>query len=156
MKQASIAILLAAVGLCGPSALVAQDISADPISSTVSLSAGFSGDPRRIQVTSGGSIDASALGSPCVGRISNAPDVRLHYDSGSLPLIVSVSASTDTTLVVNAPDGLWYCDDDSGEGTNPSVRFNKPASGSYEIWIGTYSDGGFNSATLHISELTSQ
>lgn len=156
MKKASIAVFLAVTGVCGPWAAAAQDYSADPISSTVSLTAGFSDDPRRIQVTSGGSVDASDLGSPCVGRISNAPDVRLHYDSGSLPLILSVNASTDTTLVVNAPDGLWYCDDDSGAGTNPSVRFNKPASGSYEIWIGTYSSAEFNSATLHISELTSQ
>src|SRR5690606_41682480 len=57
-------------------------------------------------------------------------DVRLHWSGGgNLPLIFSVSSSRDTTLVVNGPNGRWYCDDDSGEGTNPSLRFGSPMAG---------------------------
>ena len=75
----------------------------------------------------------------------------------SLPLIISVASSADTTLVVNAPDGSFYCDDDGGvNGSNPSVRFNNPQSGRYEIWVGTYRSGSPQAARLHISEVSSQ
>lgn len=135
--------------------VTAQDVSATPNFGTVNLSAGFTPDPRTISVTSGGSIAASNVGSNCAGSISNAPDVRLSYTAGSLPLIISVNSSSDTTLVINAPDGRWYCDDDSGDGVNPSVRFNSPQSGRYEIWVGSYG-GGNAQATLAISEVSSQ
>lgn len=134
----------------------AQDRGADPSYGTVNLDAGFLPDPHRISLSSGGKTEASNLGSPCTGMIANAPDVRLVYSAGSSPLIISVNSDSDTTLVVNAPDGQWYCDDDSGEGVNPSVRFSKPMSGSYEIWVGTYSGSDFRPATLDISELYSQ
>ena len=134
----------------------AQDIGADPSYGTVNLSSGFEPDPHRISVSSGGKTDASGLGSPCTGMIANSPDIRLVYSNGSLPLIISANSDSDTTLVVNAPDGLWYCDDDTGEGVNPSVRFNKPMSGRYEIWVGTYEGTDYRSATVDISELTSQ
>jgi len=148
-------LLLAAFSLAsvaGPA--VAQDIDASATYQEIELDSGFSGDPRVIAVRAGGSIDASRLGSPCAGFIAGPPDVRLTYDAGSLPLLISAS---DTTLVVNAPDGRWYCDDDSGEAPlNPMVRFNNPASGRYEIWVGTFSDTASQPARLHISELTSQ
>ncbi|MFC3096499.1 hypothetical protein [Alteraurantiacibacter palmitatis] len=133
----------------------AQDVSATPNFGTLNLSAGFTPDPRTVSVTSGGSLSASDVGSGCAGSISNAPDVRLSYSAGSLPLIISVNSNSDTTLVINAPDGRWYCDDDSGEGTNPSVRFNSPQSGRYEIWVGSYG-GGSAQAMLAISEVGSQ
>ena len=57
------------------------------------------------------------------------------------------------TLLVNAPDGSWYCNDDSN-GLNPMVSWSSPRSGQYDIWIGTYGSGsGMASATLTISEL---
>ena len=59
--------------------------------------------------------------------------------------------------MVNAPDGSWYCDDDGGvNGMNPSIRFNRPASGRYEIWVGTYGSATTQPAQLHISEVGSQ
>ncbi len=134
----------------------AQDTGADPSYGTVELSSGFTPDPYQVNVSSGGNTDASGIGSPCTGMIANAPDIRLVYSSGSLPLIISANSDFDTTLVVNAPDGLWYCDDDTGEGVNPSVRFNKPMSGRYEIWVGTYSGTDYRPAVVDISELYSQ
>ncbi len=149
--------LLVAAALACASAAVAQDTSADPNYGTLSLEAGFANDPRVVSLRAGGNLPASEAGSNCRGFITDAPDVRLHYDAGSLPLIISVDADSDTTLVVNAPDGSFYCDDDGGEnGLNPSVRFNRPQSGRYEIWVGTYSAGVSRPARLHISELGSQ
>ncbi len=146
---------LAAVALTG--AASAQDFNANPNYGTVALTAGFTPDPYVVNVQSGGSLNAANLSSSCRGYISNAPDVRLTYTSGSYPLIISANSSTDTTLVVNAPDGSWYCSDDEGvNGMNPSIRFNGPQSGRYEIWIGTYGSSSLAPAQLHISEVSSQ
>ena len=133
------------------------DYSASPSYGTVSLSAGFEPDPRVISLQSGGSIPASNVSASCSGFIAGAPDVRLNYRAGDYPLILSVASSSDTTLVVNGPDGSWYCDDDGGvNGLNPSVRFNSPRSGQYDIWVGTYGSGALQAARLHISEVSSQ
>ena len=118
----------------------------------VYLSAGFTPDPQRVSLTAGGGIQASVVSSSCRGSIATAPDYQITYTAGSLPLAIQTQASTDTTLVVNAPDGQWYCDDDSGGGTNAQVYFSKPSSGVYDIWVGTYS-GGNNPATLLITEV---
>lgn len=155
MKTARLFLAATALVSCVGTAL-AQNTSLDPNYGTLHLEAGFNNDPRVISVDAGGTIAATRAGSECRGYITNAPDVRLHYDAGSLPLIISVDAGSDTTLVVNGPNGEFYCDDDSGEGTNPSIRLNNPDSGRYEIWVGTYSSGRAQPARLHISEVSSQ
>lgn len=135
----------------------AQNFNADPNYGVINLRAGFTPDPQVIGLRSGGQINAQSISSNCRGFISNAPDVRLVYSSGNYPLIISVNSGADTTLVVNAPDGRWYCDDDGGnEGLNPSIRFNSPSSGRYEIWVGTYGNASLNQAELHISEVSSR
>jgi hypothetical protein len=155
LRSFAIASSLALAAAAVPAA--AQNTNADPNYGTVSLRTGFAPDPRVVSLRAGGDIDAANVGSSCSGFITNAPDVRLVYSAGSLPLIISVAADSDTTLVVNAPDGRFYCDDDSGvNGLNPSVRFNSPQSGRYEIWVGTYRSGATQPARLHISELGSQ
>jgi hypothetical protein len=135
-----------------------QDFSRNPSFGTVTLTGGFTGDPRTVRVTAGGTLDATTLGSGCVGSMANAPDVRLQFTaSGSLPLIISVASDSDTTLAINQPDGSWICDDDGGEnGTNPAIRFSPAASGQYDIYIGHYAQGRRIPATLYISEISSQ
>lgn len=146
---------LAAIATAGVA--TAQNYSLNPTYGTANLNAGFSPDPYVVNVQSGGSINASNVSSSCRGFIANAPDVRLNYSSGSFPLIISANSSADTTLVINAPDGSWYCSDDEGaNGMNPSVRWNSPRSGQYDIWIGTYGSASLQPAQLHISELYTQ
>lgn len=147
------AAALAAVATAGVAA--AQNYGLQPTYGTVNLSAGFQPDPVNVDVLSGGRIDAATRFNGCRGFIAEAPDVRLNYRAGtSLPLILSVNSSADTTLVVNGPDGSWYCDDDGGNtGLNPSLRFGSPQSGQYDIWIGTYGNASNQRATLSISEL---
>ena len=131
----------------------AQNVNLDPTYGTVNLSAGFSDDPRLVELSSGGQIEASSISSSCRGYIANAPDVRLNYSAGSLPLMFSVASSADTTLVINAPNGRWYCNDDGASGLNPSIRFDSPSSGRYEIWVGTFGSSSLRTAILGISEL---
>lgn len=148
---------VALIALALPVTAAAQDVGAAPTFGEVSLSSGFTPDPYLVDLRSGGSIDAAeSLGGNCAGFVASAPDFDLYFNAGALPLIISVASSEDTTLVVNGPDGQWYCDDDGGDGLNPSVRFGNPQTGLYDIWVGTYADSSLQDATLSISELVSQ
>ena len=152
-------ILAAGAALLAMSAgaATAQNFGLNPNYGTVALAGGFTPDPYVVNLQSGGNIDASRLGGNCRGFITDAPDVRLNWTPGSLPLIISVAASADTTLVINGPDGQWYCDDDGGaNGLNPAVTFNPSRGGQYDIWVGTYGNASLQPAQLNISELYSQ
>lgn len=145
---------LAMLAMAG--AAEAQDWSLNPTYGSVSLSAGFSPDPYLISLQSGGSINsANSIGGNCRGYVANAPDFRLQYNAGGWPLIISVESGADTTLVVNAPNGRWYCNDDGGSGLNPSLRWDSPMSGQYDIYVGTYGNASLQNATLAISEVSS-
>ena len=157
----TIVTAMAAVAALAVSAGVvsAQDWRQPPNFGSVSLQTGFTPDPYNVNIIAGGSIDASRnISDRCRGYISNAPDFELLFTAGSsLPLVISANSSSDTTLVINGPDGSWYCDDDGGQqGLNPSLNFTRPASGAYHIWVGSYSAGQNPSATLSISELYTQ
>ena len=142
---------VAAIAVTG--AGLAQDPGAAPAFGSVSLDVGFTPDPYTVDITSGGTINARNLGGNCRGWVARAPDFDLYYGAGSLPLTIAADSNSDTTLVINGPDGRWYCDDDGGDGLNPEITFGSPQSGLYDIWIGSYSEGDYADATLSISEL---
>ncbi len=134
-------------------AAAAQNKSLMATYGSETLNAGFTPDPYTVNLTSGGSIQASSISSQCSGSIADAPDFQLTYNAGSMPLILRTDSTSDTTLVVNGPDGRWYCDDDGGaEGLNAQLRWGTPPSGTYDIWVGSYS-GRLESARLVITEL---
>ncbi|MEO5707663.1 MAG: hypothetical protein ABIT10_05675 [Alteraurantiacibacter sp.] len=149
-----LAIMVAGLAVLGGTAAHAQDVSRAPISGTINLDAGFVPDPKIISVTSGGRHDTSSnIGGACTGFVSGAADVRVNYNTASnVPLIFSVAADGDTTLVINAPDGQWYCNDDT-DGYNPQVRFDQPHTGRYSVWIGTYGGREQMPARLSITEI---
>lgn len=150
-------LLLSAMALACATGALAQDTSRRTNYGEVTLESGFNNDPRVVALQAGGDINASRAGSNCSGFITDAPDYRLFYTAGFLPLIISVASQADTTLVVNGPDGQFLCDDDGGvSGSNPSIRIDHPQSGRYEIWVGTYRSGQPQPARLHISEVGSQ
>ncbi|WP_298745735.1 peptidase S1 [uncultured Brevundimonas sp.] len=153
MKHFITALALAAT-LATPGAAAAQNAGLTANFGEIRLNAGFTPDPYRVNLTAGGSIDAytdTSLPAACVGDISNAPDYEVTYRAGSLPLVFRTRSSTDTTLIINGPDGRWYCDDDSWGDGDAEVRFNRPSSGTYDIWVGTF-NGGTASAALLITE----
>lgn len=122
-----------------------------------SLNAGFMPDPHTVYVTSGGSTNARDLnlGSGCVGYVTRDPDFILDYDSGMSMLRFFMEGDGDTALLINAPDGSWHCSDDSYGTTDPTVTFDSPSSGQYDIWVASYSSGENISGTLSITELDS-
>jgi hypothetical protein len=131
----------------------AQDFSAQPSFGSVTLNAGFTPDPYMVNITSGGAMRASNARSDCAGWVANAPDYSIDYNSGNFDLTIAAVSDRDTTLLINDPYGNWYCNDDGGEGLNPLLRFDNPASGRYDIWIGSYSQGVFADSTLSVSEI---
>lgn len=144
--------LFAAVAMaCIAGAAVAQDASLTANFGEVRLRAGFTPDPYTVSITAGGSVDGSRLPGACTGSISDAPDFELTYTAGSLPLIFRTLSSEDTTLIINGPDGQWYCDDDSYGDGDAMVRFNHPQTGTYDVWVGKFG-GGTASARLQITE----
>lgn len=122
-----------------------------------SLSPGFTPDPFRVSVVSGGALNVPTLNlaSGCVGYATSDPDYILDLTSSTSFLAIYNEGEGDTGLVVNAPDGAWHCDDDSHSGTNPLVSFSNAPSGQYDIWVTSYSVGDNISGTLHVTELSS-
>jgi serine protease Do len=131
------------------------DWRAEPRYGTLNLNVGFEPDPRTVEVDAGGDRQANGLGNECGGWIDfSRPDVDLNYSpgQGQYPLYISAVSQADTTIVVNDPQGRWFCNDDL-EGLNPGVVFQTPLHGNYNIWVGTLDAGPTQRATVRISEV---
>ncbi|MFN8452124.1 MAG: SH3 domain-containing protein [Anaerolineae bacterium] len=130
------------------------DYTASPNYGEANLSAGFSPDPYSVGMTSGGNVDVSYLGGSCAGFATSAPDLRINFGGGgsSLLRIYFIGSSGDATIVVNDPYGNFYCVDDSFGTVNPTIDFNNPAGGSYDVWVGSYASGTYISGTLYLTE----
>ena len=129
------------------------DYTASPNYGEANLSAGFSPDPYSVGMTTGGNVDVSYLGSSCAGFATTAPDLRVNFGGGaSLLRIYFVGTNGDPSMVVNDPYGNFYCVDDSFGTVNPTIDFNNPAGGSYDIWIGSYAANTTISGTLYLTE----
>lgn len=129
------------------------DLAAEATFEEIILRSGFTPDPRTIDMVAGGNIQAGNIASQCAGYIARVPDVELTYrDNGNYPLVFTFNSSADTTLVINGPDGNWYCDDDSDGNLNPRVTFSSPQGGIYDIFVGTF-DGEMANGTLSITEV---
>lgn len=118
----------------------------------VELTAGFTPDPHVVELAAGGTIAVQNTYPDCRGYVTAAPDFDVVYTAGDWPLYIRAFSQADTTLIVRAPDGNYYCDDDTF-GFNPQVYFPTPQPGLYDIWVGTYAEGDAQPAQLHISEL---
>ncbi|MCB9532148.1 MAG: hypothetical protein H6700_10315 [Myxococcales bacterium] len=133
-------------------ARVSLNYDAAPLFEHHNLTAPFQPDPFAITVRAGGN-DAIAeanvydpTGGTCNGWVNaGQPDIAITYTSRGTPLTFSVNSESDTTLIVNLPDGTWRCNDDANGNTlNPRLYFGDGMSGRYSVWVGTYQrDGTF-------------
>ena len=131
----------------------------------------------------GGRIDLAT----CVpylgpGFVVSRPDFRLQYrpspsggtsPTGTLPFALQSPSAVDTVLIVNAPDGTWHYNDDTGvfsrgvntgrwppraapllNGFDSSITFVNPLVGQYDIWTGSYNRSSNNPARLIVTEYT--
>jgi len=150
----TLALLATAAAIALPAAAQAQSLDYTLPSNfgSQNVTAGFLPDPIAVSIAAGGSVNAGQIGG-CAGYVSQNPDYEINYSAGGYALTFYVESGADTTLVINAPDARYYCNDDTN-GLNPQVRFANPQSGVYDIWVGTYSSSaGFPQSTLYITEL---
>lgn len=135
------------------------DYSLDATFFDEDLITGFTPDPASFPLQAGGYLLASDAQDGCAGFVAEAPDVRITYEAGDdYPLRIYVEGDADTTLLVNQPDGQWLCNDDRVDGDlNPEIMLDRPLTGQYDIWVGTYEDidtlGDFPQVELFVSEL---
>lgn len=121
-----------------------------PTYGSVKLSAGFTPDPFLKPVQAGGNLRTNLAGVNAF--VARAPDFSLHYQAGESALVFSAKSVGDTTLLINLPNGQWVADDDGGGGLDPMIRIDRPASGRYDIYVGTFQKD-LVAATLHITEI---
>ncbi len=145
--------------------VVSQDWTMDPTYEDLYLEEFFTPDPTVVEILAGGAIDlalSSVLGLPrsATGFVAMAPDLDLYYiTTGTMSLTIRVRGyGEDTVLLVNDPDGRWFFNDDSpdfedGGFLDPSITFNRPISGLYSIWVGTFSTSELVPVDLEITEL---
>jgi hypothetical protein len=129
--------------------------SATPNFGTINMGPGFQPDPTSVNVTSGGAIDARQLGigPGCIGWVTRQPDWVVNFSGTTGNLRFFVTGNTDTTLIVNAANGQWACNDDSFSTTSPTVDIPGAGPGHYDVWVGSYSQGNPAQAMLHVTEL---
>ncbi|MFO0866667.1 MAG: hypothetical protein U0744_18850 [Gemmataceae bacterium] len=120
-----------------------------PSFGTVSLKAGFLPDPFTRNFLGGGHIKMTVNG--VTGFVAKAPDIRLNYTKGGNQLTIRAQSKADTTLLISLPDGRWVASDDANGSLNPSITFNAPQSGRYDIYVGTFRQGP-EQAKLTITE----
>ena len=138
-----------------PVVLPTLNFSLPPNFGSTSLVSGFVPDPFTVGLTSGGSVNVSYLGGGCTGFASSAPDFSVNYTSGAFPTLrFYFIGGGDTTMIINTPGGSYVCVDDSFGTLNPTIDFNGPSSGRYDIWIGSFSQGTNISGTLNVTENT--
>jgi hypothetical protein len=128
-------VLLAIITFLCVAQIEAQNVNLPASYGEETLNNGFMPDPRVINLTAGGSIHTNLGGVSAY--VANAPDFKLHYTAGSFPLTFYVESSSDTTLLINLPNGTWVANDDTN-GRNPQIRLGSPMSGRYDIYVGTF------------------
>lgn len=147
-KTAGMAVIASVLALTSS----AQDYSKDAYGETIK-SSGFTPDPHAVNVQAGGSKQASGVMSGCNGFISDRPDYRFNYTSGSLPLCFFANSGADAMLLINQPNGRGHCNDDGGFNLNPLIKSSRPVSGQYDIRVGTVQQAPLRRSTLYVSEL---
>lgn len=121
---------------------------------SVYLQGGFPNDPHVVPVVSGGAINASRAvrARGCRGFVSRQPDFILNLTNPHAFLRIFAESNGDTTLLINDPQGNWYCNDDA-VGRNPMIDFQRPQAGQYDIWVGSYAARQNLHANLVVTEL---
>ena len=146
----SLGILLTAIALVSPAAIAQESnfgrlaLNSNQISGT-------------LRGTTGGSASLPAIISnrdrnnrKCLGFGDPKPDHILILEKPFPTLTLQIRSTTDTTLVVQGPNGVIRCGDGTGTDKNASITDNSWQEGSYKVWIGTAEPGTQRDYTLTV------
>ncbi|PJF27896.1 MAG: hypothetical protein CUN53_02330 [Phototrophicales bacterium] len=137
-----------------PGEVPGLDFNLTPNFGGTSLQAGFTPDPMIVEIISGGDLDVSTFGygAECRGFATRQPDYSVRWAGTSAGLRFFFLSQGDTVLIINAPNGAWFCNDDSYSTLNPTLDFLNPAEGRYDIWVASYNAGENIRGSLYITE----
>jgi hypothetical protein len=136
-----------------PAAVAAQDAVSPTLEATepsayltLDMAAGFALDPFLVSLNGGGDVDATTLdpaddpeNPACVGFVSRQPVLTANWEGAVESLRVFFYSDSDSTLVIQAPDGSYLCNDDSSDNVlDPEVVVTEPVTGTYKLWVGSY------------------
>jgi hypothetical protein len=137
---------LALLGVVAPAqAQMYADVTIDSNSANPIEVTGVGGGSRSAKSIAG--TDSTATGD-CVGFVDGQADHKLVLKKYFKALTVTSDSSTDTTMVVKGPDGVW-CNDDLRD-KNAGITGDWKA-GTYEVWVGSYSKSKSVPYTLRIT-----
>lgn len=144
--------LLGLTALATHSAALTPDAEANY--GTLNLGSAAS-DQVMLMVRAGGDYDMNrhnVADTYCSGYVSAAPDAVINVSSSAQQqLYFATYSGDDTTLVVMAPNGKIYCNDDaSGRGLNAGVDMPADA-GSYRVWVGIHYAGDYPETALRVA-----
>ncbi|MDQ7027141.1 MAG: hypothetical protein Q9P44_16470 [Anaerolineae bacterium] len=131
------------------------DYTLDANYGEIALQSGFTPDPFQVNITSGGSINANSSLVSCNGYVTTEPDYTVSWSGTSTLLRFFFESNGDTTLIINDSNGNWQCNDDSFGTLNPTIDFDNPSEGIYNIWVGSFVLGNPLSGVLNITESSS-
>ncbi|MCC6614535.1 MAG: hypothetical protein IT320_13730 [Anaerolineae bacterium] len=137
------------------------DAAAAPTQGSLDLGADFDPDPLTLPMSAGGPFDLVAANpgletqAHCVGFYNDAPNAifRLNVPLTYIRLFfVADEASADATMVLRAPDGRWYCNDDSYNAVNPTLNVIGAPGGTYQLWLGSFEAEATISGTFYLTQ----
>lgn len=106
---------------------------------TLDMAAGFALDPFLVSLNGGGEVDASTIHSDCVGYINDQPVLTANWEGTVDALRVFFYSDSDSTLVIQQPDGSYLCNDDLADNVlDPEIAVTQPVTGVYKLWVGSY------------------
>ncbi|MDB9312756.1 hypothetical protein PN462_06555 [Spirulina sp. CS-785/01] len=125
--------------------VIAQSANFD----TLHLAQGFDRAEASVTGNTGGAYDLAKhiasedyQGNRCLGFGSQTPDHMMVLEEEMSGMTLSInSGGHDTTLVVQGPDGVIRCGDDSPMGEDAQITDQSWASGEYKIWVGSLNAG---------------
>lgn len=134
----SIAIMVS----CFPLIAVAQESNFGKLALNQTQSSGV------LRGTTGGSASLPGIVSnrdrnnrKCLGYGDPKPDHLLVLEKPFATLTLKVRSNTDTTLVVQGPDGVVRCGDDTGSSKDAVITDSDWGPGTYRVWVGTANPG---------------
>ncbi len=123
---------------------VTSSTLAQEIVQNITLDGQINPNPMTIDGMSGGSIQAIEVVKTqetttgyCNGLVNRQPNHILILKTFFEFLKIEVESSTDTTILVAGPGGVWCNDDYNND--NPALE-GQWQPGKYKIWVGSYEE----------------
>ncbi len=127
---------------------------------SVTLAPGFTPAQGLLRGRTGGQSSLPAIvanrdraGNLCLGYAAAAPDYVLTLQGAFARLNLQVnSGGNDTTLVIQGPNNVVRCGNDTGRNRDASIQDTDWAAGTYRVWVGSAMSGGRFNYTLTVRE----